>query len=116
VLVEGEEQLKKIIFLALSDCSSDNPFQDLGMDPDIVFANNDGETQARLNHRIVERFQRFEVEGRAKLAPSYPRFSADERSQELVVDVRYVNLETTSEEELSLTFDVSGAARLVQGG
>jgi hypothetical protein len=114
-IVQGEAQLKKVIFLALMPCPSANPFQDLGLEPDLVFSINDEATEALVNRRIDDAFRRFEAEGRARLADGYPQFSIDSATQELIADIKYVNLETTSEEELSVAFDAGGSGRLVSG-
>ncbi len=112
-LAKGEEQLKNIIFLSLCDCSSANPFQDLGIPLEVIFSNADEETQAKVERRIKARFDRFETEERAKLAVGYPRFAVDEGTGDLFCDIRYVNLETTAEEELNLAFDSDGNGRII---
>ena len=66
--VAGEDQLKKILMLNLSNCDSANPFQDLGLDPGIVFRLDDPDTRALIRSQIVTLFKRFEREGRARLA------------------------------------------------
>jgi hypothetical protein len=112
VLATGEEQLKKIIFLSLCDCSSSNPFQDLGVPLTVIFSNQDDDTRARVERRVRERFAQLESDERARLADGYPQFTEGEDG-ELLCDIRYVNLETTSEEELNLAFDPDGLGRIV---
>lgn len=100
----GEDQLQKILALNLSDCSSANPFQDLGIDPSIVFRINDPDTRGLIRARIIQVFKRFETEGRAKLSDGYPLFLMDSQTQTLMADVKYINLETATDVELRLIF------------
>lgn len=102
-LARGEDQLKKIITLALSDGDSENPFQDLGIGNGNVFDVNDQDLQARLRQRIVAVFRRFSTERRAALAPGSPTFrrgGAD--GEELIASIKYVNMETTDSDELEI--------------
>ena len=107
ITVAGEDQLKKILMLNLSNCDSANPFQDLGLDPGIVFRLDDPDTRALIRSQIVALFKRFEREGRARLANGSPSFVSDPATQTLMADVRYINLETTTEVEMRLIFESS---------
>ncbi len=102
--VTGEEQLKKLIMIRLMDCDSANPFVDLGIGSDMVFAIDSEETRNILRLRIAEIFAHFERQGRAKLAPGFPIFTSDRNQQELHADVRYINLETALPEELTIKY------------
>lgn len=112
VLIEGEEQLKKVIQLAVSDCESDNPFQEEGIGNDSVFDINDALTEQRLRRRVIDAFRALAAQGRARLDPSYPMFSRDSFNQELWIDIRYINLETTNTEDVQLKVG-SGAGSTV---
>lgn len=100
----GEDQLKKIIAMALSDCDNGNPFQEdsMGIDPTIVFSLNDVETQAFVRRRIIDKFKALEVDGRARLDLDGFSFDNSAEEGELVCTIRYINLETTAAEELEL--------------
>jgi len=112
--VRGEDQLRKVIVLNLSDCESSNPFQDIGIGSAMVFDVDDPTTRARISRNIATLFKRLEREGRARLSQGYPIFTADQVSQELHCEVRYVNLETTREEEISILYAtaLSGVAQV----
>jgi len=103
VFDDGEDQLKKIIMLNLADGTSDNPFQDLGVGTGSIFAVTDSRRVTYIRERINRLFARLKAEGRAQLA-STPEFSVLAGSGELVVDVRYLNLETEMDGELKLAF------------
>src|SRR5438128_1128996 len=93
-LVQGEDQLKKVIALALSDGDSDNPFQDLGLGNGSIFDINDEDLQAKMRQRVARVFRRFHLERRASLAPGFPTFQpggAD--GAELIMTIRYINME-----------------------
>lgn len=97
----GEDQLKKIIMLTIADCDSDNPYQELGLEPNIVFAVNDTQVRSYARQRIIEAFKRLQSEGRAELLDEAPTFT--DADGELVCSIKYVNLETTLAEELILS-------------
>lgn len=103
-MVDGEDQLKKIIMLNLADGTSENPFQELGVATGVVFGVSDQRLLAVVRQRISRLFQRLRAEGRARLAPGYPKFSVNSAAQELIADIHYQNLETEMEEDLSLAF------------
>jgi hypothetical protein len=114
-LASAEDQLKKIIFLGLSDCDSANPFQDLGIDTSVVFAIADEDTKARARRRIVTIFKALQAQGRARLAAGFPTFSVDSETQELVAEIEYVNMETTAVDELQLAYPSNGGTPIVLG-
>lgn len=97
----GETQLKKIISLALADCESGNPFQELGVDPAVIFSLNREEVRAYAKRRVIEVFKRLQAEGRATILSGYPVFK-QEAEGELVCEIKYINLETTAAEELEM--------------
>jgi hypothetical protein len=114
-LTDGEDQLKKIIFLGLSDCDSANPFQDLGIDTTVVFSIADEDTKARVRRRIVTVFDNLKAQGRARLASGSPAFSVDSETQELIAEIEYVNMETTAVDELRLAYPSNGGTPNVLG-
>lgn len=109
----GDAQLRKVIMVALSDCDSLNPFQDLGLDPTDVFAINDEITQAEIRQRIAIAFRRFEAEGTARLLQGYPKFAINSDTQELISELKYQNLETTLTDELALAWSDANTPRIV---
>lgn len=99
-ILEGENQTHNLLRIALNDCASDNPFQDLGMKPP-VFDINDEVTKARLSIRIKNIFDLFENEGRAKLAKDGIDFQIDSVKQELIAFINYINIETGQKRTLT---------------
>lgn len=91
--LEGDNQTDSLLRVALNDCASENPFQDLGMDPPI-FNINDEVTKARTSIQIKNVFDVFENEGRAKLAKDGIDFQIDSEKQGLIVFINYINIET----------------------
>lgn len=111
-IAQGEEQLKKVITLALADGDSDNPFQDLGLGNGSIFDINDQDLQAKMRQRIVRAFRRFQAEGRAMLAQGSPVFRrGGSDGEELYAVIRYINMETTDSEELELPVGNAGAGQ-----
>lgn len=103
-LETDSKQLQKIIMLQLSDCENSNPFnQNVGIDGGIVFQNNDAALRALIRARILQVFRNTEKAGRAKLVNGFPTFADDSANQELICSIRYINLETEQEEDMSFT-------------
>lgn len=100
--VEGDDQLRKVIELALASGDDDNPFQELGMREDIVFAvdseGNHGLARQRVR-RILAKFS-----DRVALDPKSPIVVQSVKGQPGQVRCRFriINLETDSPED----FDV----------
>jgi hypothetical protein len=100
----GEEQLRKIILLSLSDCSSDNPFQDLGIGIQAIFNVEGPEVRFSIARRIQGVFKLLQAQGRATLSPNYPKFEVNRAQCELVVYIHYINLETATTNELAIVY------------
>lgn len=104
VLCESEEQLRKIIMLNLMNLDSDNPFQsDLGLGAEMIFALQSEQLKAELRRRINATFRRLQLQNRARLAKQ-PVFTERSETQELEVNISYINLEENKEDKLSLVF------------
>jgi hypothetical protein len=107
--VSGDAQLRKIIFLNLSDLESLNPFQaDIGLGSDMIFAIANESLRADLKRRIQALFRRLELADRARLARP-PLFTTDSARQEMTVDIEYINLEEDKPGTLSLKFSFVNA-------
>lgn len=114
VRLTGEDQLRKIILLSLSDCESSNPFQDLGIGIQAIFNVDGPEVRFSVANRIQAAFKRLNTQGRATLSPGYPKFEVNRSQQELVVYVRYINIETTTTNEMAIVYGgaLSGQAQV----
>ena len=107
-LVEGEENDRKAIWLALSDCENNHAFQqDLGVGTEMVFAINDAGTQAVILQKLIEIFARFERQDRYRLVQNSVRWSQVEG--ELILEFKYRNLETDEESPFKRTYTSEGA-------
>lgn len=51
-IVEGAEQLRQILLLALAESDDDNPFQVVGLTPDMIFDINDPSAHNRIKQRV----------------------------------------------------------------
>lgn len=93
LLDEGGDQILKLIMLALTDCESANPFQNLGLPEDIIFRINDPIVEAEVSLAIQNVFKSFENAKRARLIGS-PEFTRRQEG-ELEVKFDWVDLEQT---------------------
>jgi len=107
--VSGSALIKQLLITALRDCSSENPFQDLGIGDKLIFDVLDPKTIARLTVRIQQIFARFQGEQLAKLIPGGQglTFSREEEG-ELSAMIKYVDLETDKPDEFTIGHDANG--------
>lgn len=104
-LVDHEENDNKIIFTALSAGDSENAFQqDIALGDRMVFDTNDSSVRAKIIGRLVSIFNRFVVQKRYRLKKDTVKFTTDSTTQELILEFRYVNLETDEEQNFKRTF------------
>lgn len=108
-VVSGSEQLGKLLIIAIQPCSSDNPFQDLGLPENLIFDINSPTLHGKLNLAIQNIFASFEKEGRARLRSV--NFENVSETQELKVFVEYQDLETMQEKEVALMLPRIGNVR-----
>lgn len=96
VLVDGAEQVSKLILLSMMDGDSANPWNDdVGLDAPIFDVDTPG-TRALVEQRIRDRFARLEADERARLVGiSFETGTEGEVS----IRVSYVDLETDAELE-----------------
>ena len=110
---DGEEQMGKIILLALADGDSQNPFApDYGIDMP-VFDVSDGTSRALLRRAVERHFQRWEGGGRAKLNKFFMRGSTDNmgrasRNGDFEIQIEYTDLETDTEHTIVKKYTISG--------
>lgn len=109
-LVKDDEYVQQLVFTALGDGDSENPFQpDLGLGDGMVFQLNDRREQARVKYRIERAFKSLESRLLAKLPASRAISFVETVEGELEVVVRYLNMETEDEGEMFLRRDSTGA-------
>lgn len=110
--VEGSAQLRKIVKLNLSDLENTNPYNqwrgashgEPGIDPGIIFALTTNYLRAKIKRSIKSLFQRLEAQGRAKLDDGYPIMSEDPENQDLLAEIKYIDLETDKPDEFTQRF------------
>lgn len=112
-MVEDEdEQLTKIIMIGLSDCTSGNPFQKIGLPQSVIFDINDDKSRGLVYDYLERFFARLEREGRAKLTQLEPGNVTNEG--ESVVNVYYYNIKTRSPKAVGFAFQKDGIVRTVE--
>jgi hypothetical protein len=99
-LQSGERQTGKVILLAMGDGDNENPFNDdVGIQYPVFDLNNPS-TQAVVQREIEQHFARFEADLKARLVDI--QFVA-EAEGELTVRIRYQDLETDEEQDVTKT-------------
>ena len=105
-LVDGDVQASKVISLALGQLDNRNAFQqDIGLgSEDFVFNVQSAETRAAIRRRVVQVFADFEDRNLFRLVPNSIAFEEDSAAQELILELRYINLESDEEETFRESF------------
>lgn len=100
VMVEGADQIEKLIQLAVAEAASSNPFNtDVGVQAPI-FDLQDAAARAILSRRVRQHFDRWQAEGRAELLDL--QILEDSESAETTVEILYRDLETDEERPLQV--------------
>jgi hypothetical protein len=109
-LSEGDENDDKIIRLALGDDASENAFQqNIGVGADMVFGQSDELLQAQIMRRVNEVFKRFEAQKRYMLRRNTIAWSIDSNTQELILQFKYVALESDREQTFRESFSAAAS-------
>jgi len=96
-LSSRDVQNLKIIKIALSDCDSDNAFQDIGLGNWMIFEIDAPEVQARALNFIRRIFRQFRAEQRYKLLERTIQFTKTSEG-ELDLEFKYLDIESDQEE------------------
>lgn len=104
-LSSKDEQNHKIIKIALSDCDSDNAFQDIGLGNWMIFEIDAPEVQARALNIIRRIFRQFRAEQRYKLLERTIRFN---KTTEGELDLEFKYLDIESDQEATFKASITG--------
>jgi len=97
-LVDGDINDAKIIKLALSSDDNENAFQqDIGLGTGMIFDISDSVLRSQIQRRVIRLFQNFQTQKRFKLLRDTLKWSENATQQELILEFRYVNLESDEE-------------------
>lgn len=97
-LMSGDDNDAKIIKLSLGSGESENAFQqDITLDQGMVFDLNDPTLRARIMRRVEKIFDNFRRQKRFRLIKNSVKWSEDAKNQELVLEFKYINLESDEE-------------------
>lgn len=101
-LLSGDDYIAQLIALQAGDGDSENPFLDVGFALTAVFANlSDGAWKAQQQRKITELFARLQRAQLAKLVST--AWSSGPKPGEYTVLIRYLSIETNSENETPIT-------------
>lgn len=104
-LVESDENDYKIIKTALMSDENENAYQqDIGLGHGMIFGLNDSALRSSMSSRLRMIFRRFEVQKRYKLLPSTVKWSQDSINHELILEFRFISLESDEEKTFTNSF------------
>lgn len=98
--IDDAAYLDQLIMLGLSDCESENPFQDLGFPMELLFQSQSSDNLARIEGFVREFFEGLREEGIAQLQEL--AFSQDQGA--VFVQILYLNLFNGQTSSLIQTF------------
>lgn len=100
-VINGDDNDRKDIMTALSDCDNDNAYQqDLGID-DLIFDINSDSAKMKARKSIRGIFKEFELQDRFKIFEDTIEWGKD--GGELTLSFKYHNLETDEEKAFRKT-------------
>ena len=107
----SDTQLDKLIVLALQEGDDDNPFQDLGLSPNIIYRINDDISKYDVKEEIERVLTSFK--GRMKLSAEGVQINELRNTLQTVegeshVSFEYMNLDTHSPREFQAPFTELG--------
>jgi len=106
-LSSADEQNHKIIKIALSDCESENAFQDIGLGNWMIYEIDSPVVQARALNFIRRLFRQFRAEQRYKLLERTIAFSKTTEG-ELDLEFKYLDIESDQEETFKASLTAGG--------
>ena len=103
--MDGDDQNNKIIKIALGSDASENAFQgDVAIGQGMIFDLSDRTLRARIRRRVEAIFRDFQAQNRFKLVKGSVKFTEDAEQGELVMTLKYIDLESDLEKELTRRF------------
>lgn len=106
-MADGDEENRKVIYSALSDCDNEHAFQqNLGLGSAMIFDVADTRGRAKVMARIISVFEKFEAAHRYKLRTDTVRWTQKRDSGELILEFLYHDLESDEEQPFARTFRV----------
>lgn len=89
-MLSGDAYIEQLVRVALLGSESANPFQDIGLDADVIFDINDGLLEGQISTKLERVFSIFERDQLARL----DSYSLDHIDGDVVLNLSYINLET----------------------
>lgn len=102
-LDDGGDQLSKLLRAALLEGEDDNPFQDLGLSPKMIYRINDDASKFDIKDEVERVLNQFR--GRMKIVGEgivlKPLYSEETKAEEMHVSFEYIDLDQGEAKEFS---------------
>ena len=103
IVTNESKQLRKMLILAFSEGGDKNPFQELGLDPGLIWSVNNVSFRGRATRALNVILAKFI--DRVELSPNQPiRFEESENEGEIIMSFEYVDKLTDKVEDFRLPF------------
>lgn len=98
--IEDSDLTRQLLLTALRECTSENPFQNIGWDESFIFEGDTLGLRSRLETKIAEIFDGFERARLAKLATGEEMKVEKIAPGVLEMRIKYIDLGTGKQNEL----------------
>lgn len=98
VMLGGDAYIEQLIFAALGNNDSENPFQDIGLGEFMIFGINDRLTEGQIRKRVVAAFDTLRRDQLATLE----ELTFESVEEEKMMVIGYRNLETGKREAVEV--------------
>lgn len=96
--VTSSEQTKKMLFLALSEGDDNNPFQDIGLRPSVIYQQPGPIANAEIRLEVERILKKFE--NKIVVSPTKP-ITVKQDGNVLLVEFDYIDLEINQVQEFN---------------
>ena len=100
---DGDDYIRGLLLAALNDCESANPFQDLGIG-NHIFKLDESAFRTVAKEKVRNVFEQFKADKLADLAAGGIEFLDQEVEGEVLLSIKYIDLETEEVNELEVTY------------
>lgn len=111
VLLSGDDYIEQLIFAALGDNETENPFQDIGLGEFMIFGINDSYTAGEIRERVRRVFESLEADQLAKLGSDDKAITFEKEigTGRLKMFLTYINLETQEQNDIEVPIPEASA-------
>ena len=101
-LISGDAYKQQLIRVALSNCTNNNPFQDIGLGQFMIFELNTQDVESQIRHRVLKIFESFERDHLMKIRNPHSDIKFFSEGSEKYMSLDYFDIETQERQEITV--------------